>query len=178
MAQTEVKTRDGVWKFKGWDKDSASINGTNAEFVGTWTFSLNATLLNEAPHITASDKVLTINDTFDPLADVTAHDKEDGVIILTKDNVIKNEVDTASVGKYTVTYKVTDKMGASYTKSIIVAVKEKTVIPQVPEEQEKSSPNTSDTTSIDTYLITFFIGLGLCIGLCHRKRLMDNKTRK
>ena len=69
---------------------------------------------------------LNVGDTFDPLANVTATDKEDGTIILTKDNIIANDVDTSKAGTYHVTYKVTDKNGASTEKTITVTVKEKT----------------------------------------------------
>lgn len=39
----------------------------------------------------AEDKIISVGDNFDPLANVTATDKEDGVITLTVNNVIKNE---------------------------------------------------------------------------------------
>ena len=50
-------------------------------------------------------KVLTVGDTFDPKADVTASDKEDGDITANLE-VVKNEVDTTKAGVYEVTYKV------------------------------------------------------------------------
>ena len=50
---------------------------------------------------------------YDKLANVTATDKEDGTITLTKDNIVANDVDTSKAGTYHVTYKVTDKNGAS-----------------------------------------------------------------
>ncbi|EHQ8840234.1 DUF5011 domain-containing protein, partial [Enterococcus faecalis] len=40
-------------------------------------------------------------------------------------NIIANNVDTSKIGRYSVTYKVTDSNGASTTKTIIVTVKEK-----------------------------------------------------
>ena len=77
--------------------------------------------LNEAPIITATDKTITVGDTFDPKADVTASDKEDGDITANLE-VVKNEVDTTKAGVYEVTYKVTDSQGASYTTTIQVTV--------------------------------------------------------
>lgn len=74
--------------------------------------------LNEAPIITATDKTITVGDTFDPKADVTASDKEDGDITANLE-VVKNEVDTTKAGVYEVTYKVTDSQGASYTTTIL-----------------------------------------------------------
>ena len=90
---------------------------------------------NRAPVIQAEDKTITVGDKFDPLKDVTATDKEDGNITLTKDNVIKNEVDTTKAGTYEVTYKVTDSQGASITKTIKVTVvaKDTPVVPDKPD---------------------------------------------
>ncbi|HCV47461.1 MAG TPA: bacillolysin, partial [Catenibacterium sp.] len=66
----------------------------------------------------------TVGDTFDPKADVTAEDVEDGDLT-DKIEVLKNEVDTTKAGKYEVTYKVTDRKGASRTKTITVTVNPK-----------------------------------------------------
>ena len=80
--------------------------------------------LNAAPIINAEDKTLTVGDTFDPKADVTATDEEDGDLT-NKIEILKNDVDTTKPGKYEVTYKVTDSKGASYTKTITVTVNPK-----------------------------------------------------
>ncbi|MCU6748796.1 leucine-rich repeat protein [Faecalicatena acetigenes] len=92
--------------------------------------------VNQIPMITAEDKKLTVGDSFDVMAGVTALDKEDGDI--TKDiEVIKNEVKTDTAGAYEVTYKVTDKDGASTTKTITVTVKDK--------EEQSTTPTKPDT---------------------------------
>ena len=80
--------------------------------------------LNAAPIIEVEDKTLTVGDTFDPMADVTATDAEDGNLT-DKIEILNNEVDTTKPGKYEVTYKVTDRKGASYTKTITVTVNPK-----------------------------------------------------
>ena len=97
-----------------------------ASYVKTIKVTVNPKMepLNAAPIIKAEDKTLTVGDTFDPLADVTATDEEDGNLT-DKIEVLKNEVDTTKPGKYEVTYKVTDSKGASYTKSITVTVNPK-----------------------------------------------------
>ena len=81
-------------------------------------------VINAIPTIKAEDKTITVGDTFDPKADVTAEDVEDGDLT-DKIEVLKNEVDTTKAGKYEVTYKVTDRKGASRTKTITVTVNPK-----------------------------------------------------
>ena len=120
-----VKVVDGVWTFDGWTPTKFENVKGNVEFVGKWVFKNNASIINLVPTISASDKTLTVGDSFDPLKDVTATDREDGDIILTIKNVIKNEVDTTKPGVYEVTYKVTDSQGASTVKTIYVTVNPK-----------------------------------------------------
>ena len=97
-----------------------------ASYTKTITVTVNPKMepLNAAPIIKAEDKTLTVGDTFDPKADVTAEDVEDGNLT-DKIEVLKNEVDTTKAGKYEVTYKVTDSKGASRTKTITVTVNPK-----------------------------------------------------
>jgi len=38
-SKTEVKTTDGTWTFKSYDKNEETINGADAHFVGTWDFT-------------------------------------------------------------------------------------------------------------------------------------------
>ena len=37
----EVKTADGTWTFKGWDKEKETVNGENVTFTGAWSFTPN-----------------------------------------------------------------------------------------------------------------------------------------
>lgn len=95
-------------------------------------------VINHIPTISASDKTITVGETFDPLKDVTANDKEDGDLT-SEIKVIGNTVDTEKAGTYEVIYRVTDSQNASVTKTIKVNVKAK----EQPEE-----PNTPDDPSI------------------------------
>ncbi len=119
----DVKTQDGIWSFVGWDKTEAENVTAPVVFTGTWKFSRFAGTVNEAPIINVSDRTLTQGDTFDPKENVTASDAEDD---LTDQIVVVNgAVDTTTPGVYEVIYKVTDKDGASTTKTIRVTVNPK-----------------------------------------------------
>lgn len=126
------KAKDGVWNFKAYDANSKQVNDENLkdgkiQFVGTWTFSPYAIALNQIPTIDAKDQVLTVNDSFDPMQGVSAHDEEEGDVT-EKVEVIENNVPTdenkktTKEGSYTVTYKVSDSRGASSIKTITVVV--------------------------------------------------------
>ena len=126
------KAKDGVWNFKAYDANSKQVNDENLkdgkiQFVGTWTFSPYAIALNQIPTIDAKYQVLTVNDTFDPMQGVSAHDEEEGDLT-EKVEVIENNVPTdenkktTKEGSYTVTYRVSDSQGASSIKTITVVV--------------------------------------------------------
>ena len=126
------KAKDGVWNFKAYDANSKQVNDENLkdgkiQFVGTWTFSPYAIALNQIPTIDAKDQVLTVNDSFDPMQGVSAHDEEEGDLT-EKVEVIENNVPTdenkktTKEGSYTVTYRVSDSQGASSIKTITVVV--------------------------------------------------------
>ncbi|MBC2037433.1 LPXTG cell wall anchor domain-containing protein [Listeria booriae] len=76
---------------------------------------------NDAPTIEATDHTLKKGAKFDPTADVTATDAEDGN--LTKEiKITANDVDTSQEGTYHVTYSVTDSDENTTTKQITVTV--------------------------------------------------------
>ena len=103
-----------------WDFTTDKVPASNVTLYAKWI--LNSTELNHAPTIKAEDKVLQVGDEFNPLAGVTAEDDEDGKIVLTEANIIKNTVNMKEAGTYEVTYKVTDSKGASAVKTITVTV--------------------------------------------------------
>ncbi|MBS4928986.1 MAG: DUF5011 domain-containing protein [Anaerostipes sp.] len=135
------------------------------------------------PIINASDKTLTVGDTFNPLEGVTASDKEDGDLTKVIE-VLENNVDTSKASIYEITYKVTDSKGASSTKTITVTVKAKdTQNPTIDDNKKPSatdtdkkpastdkqttsnSPKTGDSTNMTTWLALMFVSLGLLAGV-------------
>lgn len=151
-----VAVETGMWEFKGYDSDKKIIEKATTEFIGSWEFKPKASALNEAPTIQAHDKTINIGDLFDPLDGVSANDKEDGVLEITMDHIIENNVNTEQAGTYNVIYKVSDSQGASVSERIIVTVVEKTkpldpgnnpndkkTDPEPPDPKE---PKESDTT--------------------------------
>lgn len=128
-AEPTVPVKEG-YIFTGWytDKECTTLYDFSAPVTADITLyaGWSTQAVNTPPVITAGDITLMVGDTFDPLTNVTATDKEDGNLILTKDNIAANDVDTKKAGTYHVTYKVTDKNGDSTEKTITVTVKENT----------------------------------------------------
>ena len=160
-------------------------NGTSAEKTITVTVKQNTGDLNSAPTISANDIILNVGDMFDPLANATATDKEDGTITLTKDNIVANDVDTSKAGTYHVTFRVVDKNGAIIEKTITVTVKEKAtnkpVSPQQPQNPnkpttptnpsgQKNPVKTGDMTNIGLFASMFAGSTGALAVLFGKKR--------
>ena len=139
-------------------------------------------VLNEAPTIDAADKTITVGDTFDPKAGVTAKDAEDGDLT-NKIEVVKNTVDTKKAGEYEVTYKVTDSDGATRAKTIKVTVKEKAPVPSTDKDKTPTSPSkdkdktttvtpkTGDTTSVNTIIALLAVSGIVLLALLKRKKV-------
>ena len=165
-------------------------NGASTEKTITVIVNQNTGDLNSAPSISVNDITLNVGDTFDPLANITAIDKEDGTIALTKDNIIANDVDTSKAGTYHVTYRVTDKNGASTEKTITVTVKEKTtnkpISPQQPQKPNKPTTSTKpsgqknpvktgDVTNVGLFASMFAGSTGALAVLFGKKRKRNKK---
>ena len=74
------------------------------------------------PVIQANNQCLTVGTAFDPLNDAKAVDWDGTPIPLTREHVIYNDVDTGTMGIYTVTYQVTGTEGQTGTKHIYIGV--------------------------------------------------------
>ena len=123
----DLEVFDGAAPFVSVSQLPSSIPQDKSGFkwkLANATWDMNWTPINSAPVIKATDKTITVGDTFDPMADITAEDAEDGNLT-TKIVVEKNDVKTDVAGKYEVTYKVTDNQGATRRKTIIVTVNPK-----------------------------------------------------
>ena len=111
-----------------WYKVPVDISGTTNEFG--WTLasapgveiklygSINS---NNFPVITANNTSIVQGTNFNALSNVKATDVEDGDIT-NKIKVRSNNLDINKVGKYTITYEVTDSSNLTSTKSITVEV--------------------------------------------------------
>ncbi|HIB1875111.1 TPA: immunoglobulin-like domain-containing protein, partial [Enterococcus faecium] len=88
------------------------------------TKTINVTVQeNKAPEITAENKEIYKGDAFNPLADVTAYDEEDGDLT-SKIDIKSNNVDVNVPGIYYITYAVTDSENCTTKKDITVTVKD------------------------------------------------------
>ena len=158
------------------------IEGATSTKTITVTVNPKMEVLNEAPTIDAADKTITVGDTFDPKAGVTAKDAEDGDLT-NKIEVVKNTVDTKKAGEYEVTYKVTDSDGATRTKTIKVTVKEKAPVPSTDKDKTPTSPSkdkdktttvtpkTGDTTSVNTIIALLAVSGIALLALLKRKKV-------
>lgn len=174
----ETPTRAG-YTFTGWSPAVEENVTQSITYNATWV--MNWVPMNAAPVIHATDKTITVGDTFDPKAGVTAKDAEDGDLT-DKIEVVKNTVDTKKAGKYEVTYKVTDSDGATRTKTIKVTVKEKAPAPSTDKDKTPTTPNkdkdktttvapkTGDTTSVNTIIALLAVtGIALLVLLKRKK---------
>lgn len=172
-------TRAG-YTFTGWSPAVEEKVTKSITYNATWV--KNMVPINAAPVIHATDKTIEVGDEFDPRADVTAEDEEDGDIT-NKIEVVKNTVDTKKAGKYEVTYKVTDSDGATRTKTIKVTVKEKAPAPSTDKDKTPTTPNkdkdktttvvpkTGDTTSVNTIIALLAVSGIALLALLKRKKV-------
>jgi len=98
------------------EKDSNEVTAIKNSFA-----SVGVEYKGQKPVISgATDKNVTVGDSFDAKAGVTATDAEDGSI--TSQIAVSGTVDTKKVGKYTLTYTVTDSDGNKVSVSRVINV--------------------------------------------------------
>lgn len=161
-------TRAG-YTFTGWSPAVEENVTENITYNATWV--MNWVPMNAAPVINATDKTLTVGDTFDPKADVTATDEEDGNLT-DKIEILKNTVDPSKPGVYEVTYKVTDSKGASCTKTIKVTVKEKAPAPSKDNNKTTTvTPKTGDSTNVSAVIALLAVSGIALLALLKKKKV-------
>ena len=164
----ETPTRAG-YTFKGWSPAVEEKVTKNIAYNATWV--MNWVQMNSAPVIKATDKTIEVGDIFDPKADVTATDEEDGDIT-NKIEILKNTVDPSKPGVYEVIYKVTDSKGASCTKTIKVTVKEKTPAPSKNNDKTTTvTPKTGDSTNLSAVIALLAVSGIALLALLKKKKV-------
>ncbi|MGL6184468.1 MAG: glycosyl hydrolase family 18 protein [Clostridium chrysemydis] len=104
------------------------MSETGPEIYKQTIFGEKVPEVNSAPVLSGVlDKTIKVNEDFDKLQGITATDKEDGD--LTSKIKVEGTVDTSKEGKYTLTYKVSDKEGLTTTKNRVITVKAEEVTP-------------------------------------------------
>ncbi len=142
---TKIPLDLGAYDLNGGTKEISWSSGTDA-FSGKIYF--NYKILTEAPKIYGTkDLELTLGDTIDLLAGISADDAEDGDLTH-KLQVDDSEVDYNKTGKYNVTYSVTDSMGKTTTETITLTIKRDVTIPVIPlTPKVKTMPIIEGTTN-------------------------------
>lgn len=124
------------YKFAGWN---TKADGTGATFTGDTVVNEDMTVyavynkkwteLNNTPVLKVKDATIAVGDKLDLKSLVaSAEDKEDGNLIDKVQVVNDGGFDNMKAGKYTVTYKVTDKDGASAIAKAVVTVNPKAAV--------------------------------------------------
>lgn len=161
-------TREG-YTFKGWAPAVEEKVTKDITYNATWV--KNWVPMNAAPVIRATDKTIEVGDEFNPRADVTAKDKEDGNLT-DKIEILKNTVDPSKPGVYEVTYKVTDSKGASCTKTIKVTVKEKAPAPSKDKNKTTTvAPKTGDSTNVSAVIALLTVSGIALLALLKKKKV-------
>ncbi|MGL5480128.1 MAG: immunoglobulin-like domain-containing protein [Clostridium sp.] len=93
----------------------------NDKTIGNLISNISVTVADNKPIINGTEnKIIKINDSFNPLVGVTATDDLDGNI--TKNIKVLGTVDTKKPGKYNITYTVTDTVGNTTTEIRTITV--------------------------------------------------------
>ncbi|MCI5698228.1 MAG: DUF5011 domain-containing protein, partial [Clostridiales bacterium] len=160
--------------FKVTDKDGASA--TKRAIV---TVKYGLATMNEAPTLEVKDKNIKQGEALDLNSlVVSAKDKEDGDLIKAVKLTDNGGFNKYKVGKYTVTFKVTDKDGASVTKKATVTVIQKdkskselskSVTKNSASEKKNNLPKTADDTNMQLYVGVLSLSGILLVAIIRRK---------
>ncbi|MCU4768258.1 immunoglobulin-like domain-containing protein [Bacillus toyonensis] len=114
-------SKPGKYIVEYWVVDSKGVNATATRSV---IVKENEEIPDMEPKLTAPTKTtINVGDKFDPMAGVSATDKEDGDI--TSKVTVNGSVDTSKPGTYELTYTVLDSKGHKVTTKQTVTVKQK-----------------------------------------------------
>ena len=118
---------------------------------------------NKKPELEVKDATIKVGDELDLRTLIeTAKDEEDGPNLIDKVLIDKGNFDSKKVGKYKVTFTLTDSAGASVTKDATITVNPKDKAPiSEPNKPSKKMPKTGDNFSIMTYIL--LIGLTVVV---------------
>lgn len=126
---------------------------------------------NKTPELEVKDTTINVGDELDLRTLIeTAMDEEDGPNLIDKVFIDKGNFDSKKVGKYKVTFTLTDRDGASVTKEATITVKQKDKTPKLePKKPSKKLPQTGDNSSLMKYII--LLGLtGVVVFISDKKR--------
>ncbi|MEH7594647.1 DUF5011 domain-containing protein, partial [Bacillus toyonensis] len=113
-------SKPGKYIVEYWVVDSKGVNATATRSV---IVKENEEIPDMEPKLTAPTKTtINVGDKFDPMAGVSATDKEDGDI--TSKVTVNGSVDTSKPGTYELTYTVLDSKGHKVTTKQTVTVKQ------------------------------------------------------
>ncbi|PFY42366.1 cell wall anchor protein, partial [Bacillus toyonensis] len=114
-------SKPGKYIVEYWVVDSKGVNATATRSV---IVKENEEIPDMEPKLTAPTKTtINVGDKFDPMAGVSATDKEDGDI--TSKVTVDGSVDTSKPGTYELTYTVLDSKGHTVIAKQTVTVKQK-----------------------------------------------------
>ena len=146
----EAPMREGYqflyWKGSKYNPGDSYIVKDNHAFVAQW---------NKIPELEVKDATINAGDEIDLKTLIKkAYDKEDGDNLIDKVVIHKGSFDSKKVGKYKITFTLTDRNGASVTKKATVTVNPKDDTPKLePNKPSKNLPKTGDANDVITYVI-------------------------
>lgn len=179
----ELTPKNG-YMFSSWSpelmQNTQSVT-TDKEFTANFS--------NEAPTLVVEDKTIKQGEAFNLTSlVVSAKDKEDGDLAKEVKIVSDGDFNKNNVGKYTVTFKVTDKGGASVTKEATVTVKPKGNVKSntssnkghsgnstaASKARQTSGPETGDNSALPLYGIMALLS-GATLLIILRKKLKQQR---